>query len=142
MVLNRVVLAAALLLGIAGSSSCTSVQHIQPAEYLETHTPPVVWVTYADNTVVLVADPEVRRDTLRGMLQGARVKIPLSEIHSVQAKVRDHTKTAILATALGVAVVSSMYVGFVGKGSGKATGIDCTGDEVTKHPDQYPECGN
>jgi hypothetical protein len=141
MALNRVLLAG-LLLAFAGGSGCTSVQHIQPAEYLENHNPPVVWVTYANNTVVLVADPEVRRDTLRGMLQGARVKIPLSEIHSVQAKVRDHTKTAILATTLGVAVVSSMYVGFVGKGSGKPTGIDCTGDEVTKHPDQYPECGN
>jgi hypothetical protein len=139
MVLNRVVLVP-LLLGIAGSGGCTSVRHVQPAEYLENHTPPVVWVTYANNTVVLVADPEVRRDTLRGMLQGARVKIPLSEIQSVQAKVRDHTKTAILATTLGVAVVSSMYVGFLGKGSGKASGVDCTGDEVTKHPGEHPEC--
>jgi hypothetical protein len=138
MILNRVVLAG-LLLGIAGSGGCTSVQHIQPTDYLENHTPPVVWVTYANNTVVLVADPEVRRDTLRGLLQGARVKIPLSEIQSVQAKVRDHTKTAILATTLGVAVLSTMYVAFIGKGSGKA-GIDCTGDEVTKHPDEHPEC--
>lgn len=139
MVLNRVV-RAALLLGIAASSGCTSVRHIQPAEYLEAHAPQVVWVTYANNTVVLVADPEVRRDTLRGLLQGARVKIPLSEIQSVQAKVRDHTKTAILATTVGVAVVSSMYVGFIGKGSAKGTTIDCTGDEVTKHPDEHPEC--
>jgi hypothetical protein len=140
MVLNRVVLAG-LLLGVAGSAGCTSVQHIQPTEYLENHTPQVVWVTYANNTVVLVANPEVRRDTLRGLLQGERVKIPLSEIHGVQAKVRDHTKTAILATTLGVAVLSTMYVGFIGKGSGKA-GIDCTGDEVTKHPEEHPECGS
>jgi hypothetical protein len=139
MVLNRVVLAA-LLLGIAGSSGCTSVRHVQPAEYLETHSPQVVWVTYANNTVVLVADPEVRRDTLRGTLQGAKVKIPLSEIQSVQAKVRDHTKTAILATTVGVAIVSSMYVGFVGKGSANKTSIDCFGDEVAKHPDEHPEC--
>jgi hypothetical protein len=139
MALNRVVLAG-LLLAFAGSSGCTSVQHIQPSEYLENHAPPVVWVTYTNNNVILVANPEIRRDTLRGLLQGERVKIPMSEIQTVKAKVRDHTKTAVLVTALGVAVVSSMYVGFVGKGSANKTSIDCTGDEVAKHPDEHPEC--
>jgi hypothetical protein len=130
-----------LLLGVAGIGGCTTVRHVAPAEYFADNSPAVVWVTYTNNTIVQVADPEIRRDTLRGTLQGARVKIPLSEIQSVQAKVRDHRKTAILVAAVGVAVVSSVYVGFVGKSSGGAS-IDCTGDEVTKHPMEHPECFN
>lgn len=120
-------------------AGCTSVRSVSPVAYLEANAPPVVWVTYADNNAVPVADPEIRRDTLRGTLQGARVKIPLSEIRDVQAKVPNHAKTALLATTVGVAVVSSMYFAFISNGSGSAS-IDCTGDEVTKHPDEHPEC--
>lgn len=120
-------------------TACTSVRSVQPVTYLEANAPPVVWVTYGDNAAVPVGDPEIKRDTLRGTLQGARVKIPLSEIRSVQAKVPNHTKTALLATTLGVAVVSSMYFAFLSNGAGSAS-VDCTGDEVTKHPDEHPEC--
>jgi hypothetical protein len=38
-----------------------------------------------------------------------------------------------------VGVVSAMYFGFIAKASGGAT-VDCTGDEVTKHPTEHPEC--
>jgi hypothetical protein len=140
MVLNRVALSG-LLLGVAAVAACTSVRRVPAAEYLADNTPAVVWVTYTNNTVVSVAEPEIRRDTLRGMLQGTRVKIPLSEIQSVQAKVRDRTRTALLFTTLGVAVVSSMYFGFIAKASGGST-VDCTSDEVTKHPTEHPECYN
>lgn len=50
MVLNRVVLVG-LLFGAAGLGACTSVRHVQPAAYLEDNSPPVVWVTYVNNTV-------------------------------------------------------------------------------------------
>lgn len=109
MVPNRVVLVG-LLVAIA---ACTSVRRVQPVTYLENHAPRVVWVTYSDNTVVLVAEPEVRRDTLRGTLQGTRVKIPLVQIQTVEAKVRDHTRTALLLGALGVAAVGAVYAAFI-----------------------------
>jgi hypothetical protein len=41
-----------------------------------------------------------------------------------------------------VAVVSAMYVGLVLKAGGGSYVVDCTRDDVTKHPDQHPECGN
>jgi hypothetical protein len=128
-----------LLLGAAGLGGCTTVRNIPPAEYLADHNPPMVLVTYSNRTVVSVREPEVRRDTLRGTLQGERIKIPLSEIQSVQARVGDRTKTALLLTTVGVAVVSSMYFGFIAKANGGST-VDCTSDEVTKHPTEHPEC--
>ena len=128
-----------LLGGIAAVAACTSVRPISPRVYLEDNAPPVVWVTYADNTMVPVTDAVVKRDTLRGMLQGVRVTIPLADIRSVRARVPNHMKTLLLASTLGVVTVSTMYVAFLSKGSGGAT-LDCTGDEVTKHPDEHPEC--
>ena len=128
--------AAGMLIGV---TACTSVRTVQPVAYLEANAPAVVWVTYAGNTAVPVGDPEVKRDTLRGTLQGARVKIPLSDISTVQAKVPNPTKTILLATTLGVGIVSTMYFAFISGGSGKAS-ADCTGDEVTKHPEEHPEC--
>ena len=125
-----------LLLGVV---ACTSIRQIPPTEYLENNAPAVVWVTRSNNTVVEVLQPSVRRDTLRGKLNGERVKIPLSEIQTVQAKVPDHKKTALLATAVGVATVSGLYFTLLGKGSGGPT-IDCFGDEVAKHPTEHPEC--
>src|SRR6185436_20181856 len=108
MVVNRAVVG--LCVGVAGLSACTTVRRIQAVEYLADNSPEVVWVTDTSNTVVPVADAEIKRDTLRGMWQGASVKIPLGGIRSVDAKVPDRTKTAILVTTLGVAVVSTFYV--------------------------------
>jgi len=128
-----------VLFGVAGIGGCTTVRSVPPSEYLADHNPPVVVVTYTNHTVVSIREPEVRRDTLRGTLQGERIKIPLSEIQTVQASVRDRTKTALLLGTVGVAVVSSMYFGFIAKANGGST-VDCTGDEVTKHPTEHPEC--
>ena len=134
MSLGRV--AAGLLLGVA---ACTSVRPVPPAEYLADNAPAVVWVTRTNDTVVAVLEPIIKRDTLRGKLNGERVKIPLSEIQTVRAKLPDHKKTALLVTTVGVATVSSMYFAFMGKSSGGAT-VDCFGDEVAKHPTEHPEC--
>jgi hypothetical protein len=125
-----------LFFGAAGFGACTSVRHVQPAAYLEDNSPPVVWVTYINNTVVTVAEPVFKRDTLRGMLQGTRVKIPLGEIRSVEARVHDRTKTALLLSALGVAAISGLYFGFISKSEGAGSegcGTDGYGDLI-------PEC--
>lgn len=119
MALNRTALVG-VVLGVAAVSACTSVRRVQPTQYLAENAPLLVWVTYSDNTIVPLADPEIRRDTLRGLLQGKRerVKIPLAQIRSVEAKVPNRTKTALLLGGLGVAAVTSVYVLFVTQSSG------------------------
>jgi len=119
-----------VLLGVAAASACTTVRRVQPAEYLAENAPEMVWVTYTNNTVVSVAEPEIRRDTLRGVLQGARVKIPIGEVQSVRAKIPDHKKTALLVSTLGVAAVSSLYLVLAGQssGAGGGEGVYCPVD--------------
>jgi hypothetical protein len=124
---------------VVAIGACTSVRRVQPATYLSEKNPEVVWVTRTNNTVVLVAEPVIKRDTLRGLGQGRheRVKIPLSEVQSVQAKVADHTKTALLVTTLGVAAITSVYFGLVVKAGTGGPGIDCG---VDRKGDVIQEC--
>ena len=134
MMSNHRVVLIGLLLGVVPVGACTSVRSIQPVAYLEDHAPPVVWVTYTNNTVVPIADPDFKRDTLRGTLQGARIKIPMGEIQSVEARVHDGRKTAFLLTGLGVAAISSMYFIFISKAgsntSDQTCGLDREGDPL------------
>ena len=126
---NRVALVGIIC---AVTAACTSVRTIHPTTYLEVNAPPVVWVTYNNKKVVSVGEPEVRRDTLRGTLEGARVKIPLADIQTVQAKVRDGGKTALLIGTIGVAAVSALYVGFISQAessSGGGAGVFCPVDK-------------
>jgi hypothetical protein len=129
MALNQIALVG-LLAGAISTGACMSVQRVEPTQYFDRYAPPVVWVSYGDNTMVPVAQPEIRRDTLRGVLQGARVKIPLRDIRSVEAKAPNHTRTAILATTIGVAAVSSFYVLLASQGGGGSSG-----DSVLCPPD-------
>jgi hypothetical protein len=138
----RRVASASLLVGVGLIGACRTVKRIEPAQYLEENSPQLVWVTYTNNTVVLVLDPEIRRDTLRGLLQGARVRIPMVEIQSVRAKVLDPMRTAILLSAMGVAAASSMYFMFISKSGPDGITIDCANDAVEEHPEEHPECQN
>jgi len=129
MMLNRVA-RVGLLGGIAAIAACTSVRPISPRVYLEDNAPPVVWVTYHNNTLVPVAEPEVRRDTLRGTLEGARVKIPLADSQTVQAKVREGEKTVLFLSGVGVAAISTLYVALISQaGSSGGQGIICPVDK-------------
>jgi len=129
MAFNRIALVG-LLAGAMGTGACKSVQRVEPIQYFDRYAPPVVWVTYGDNTMVPVAQPEIRRDTLRGVLQGARVKIPLRDIRSVEAKAPNHKRTALLVTGLGVAAVSSFYFLITQSdgGGGGGGGVYCPRD--------------
>jgi hypothetical protein len=126
MVFNRVPLAV-LLLGIAGVAACTTVRRVQPAQFFATNSPDVVWVTYTNDTIVPVAQPEIAGDTLRGLRLGTRkpVVIPLDEVRSVRAKVTDATKTTVLVTGALVGFVASVYAIWVSKAGSKRGGVDC-----------------
>jgi len=130
MLLGRMALAG-LCVAVAGIGACTSVRRIQPVEYLAENSPEVIWVTDASNTVVPVADAEIRRDTLRGMRRGTRepVAIPLNQVRNVRARTPDKTKNAILVTGVIVGFVSSVYALFISKTGSVTDGVECGFDE-------------
>ena len=137
MVLNRVALAG-LLVGVATVGACTSVRRVQADAFFATNSPDVVWVTYTNNTVVPVAQPELAGDTLRGMRQGTQrpVAIPLDQVRSVQAKVPDATKTAILVTGALTGFVASVYALWISKAGPRTDGVLC-GSDPKSVPIQY-----
>lgn len=117
-----------LVLVVTVVGGCTSVRQVQPAALAlsAANAPAVVWVTDTSNTVTPVADPVIRRDTLRGKLNGARVRIPMSEIRTLQARLPNHGRTALLAITLGVAAVSAVYVAGISQAGGPASnGANC-----------------
>ena len=124
-----------------GAAACTSFRRIQPAEYLDRHAPDVVWVTYA-NTQVTLADPRIIDDTLMGVRPGTKesLAIPMDQISTVHARTQNGLKTALLLSAVGVGVVSSMYVFWISKAGPEGVTIDCANDGVDEHPEEHPEC--
>jgi hypothetical protein len=107
MKMNSVVLAG-VVLALAG---CKTVQNVQPTVYIPEHNPPVVWVTYLDNSFVPVSSPKIVGDSLVGTWQGLSepVAISLKEIQTVQAKMPSPKRTIILASVLTLAVGGAVY---------------------------------
>jgi hypothetical protein len=131
MSLSRVAVAGSLL----GVAACTTVRSVQPAEYLMKNNPEVVWVTYTNNAVVAVVEPEIAGDTLKGTWQGRHqsVAIPLDQVRRMQAKVPDQRKTILLVTGALAGFGASVYALWISKAGDRTDGVDCGVD-----PDGHP----
>ena len=111
---------AGLLLAAAG---CHAIRPVQPAQFIPTMHPDIVWVTYTDNSFIPVSSPQWVGDTLKGIWAGVQepVAIPVGEIQTVQAKVSSPKRTAMLFTVLGASAVAVGYTiaqGFGGPQAG------------------------
>jgi hypothetical protein len=131
--LNSVALAG-LVVAVAG---CHVVRPVQPAVYIPEHNPPVVWVTYTDNSFVPVAGPKIVGDSLMGTWQGLAepVAIHLSEIQTVQAKMPSPKRTILLATVLTAATVGVVYTISTAGNGGDPNFYGCPRVKGTPTPD-------
>ena len=122
----RRIASAILLCGVAAAGACTTVRRV-PADFISTNVPDVVWVTHLDNTVVPVAQPDIARDTLRGMLQGTqeRIAIPMDQVRTVKAKVPDRRKTVLLVVGGLSGFVASVYTLWISKAGPNSDGVTC-----------------
>ena len=124
MSLNRIALAGMVLT----ASACMVVRRVQPAQFIPQQKPPVVWVTYNDNSFVPVAGPTMVGDTLKGTWSGLGepVAVTLSEIKTVQAKIKSPKRTALLFTVVGAALVGVAYtIETVGTSGRSIIGPEC-----------------
>ena len=88
-----------VVIGVALTAiGCTSIQRVQPAQFVPQRHPQSIMVTTTDSDVTNVMTPQIDGDTLRGTVAGLqeRVAIPLKDIVTAMAKAPDGTKTAIL----------------------------------------------
>jgi hypothetical protein len=126
-----------------GSAACTSVRPVRPANLASKELPQVVSVTYPDHSVLVLMNPALSADTLRGLRWGTQdsVAVPLDSVQTVEAKVHDPTKTLLLVAALGALTLSGVYLLSSAPGQEDLSLRDCSSAYAMKHPDEYPQCG-
>ena len=107
-----------LLLGTM-TSACMTLRPVQsPGQYIPKSNPPVVYVTYTDNSIVPVSQPKISGDTLLGTWAGLAepVTIPFRDIQLVQAKQPDRGKTRMLIIGLTAVTAAGLYAIIKGTG--------------------------
>ena len=98
------------------AGGCTTVQQVQPTQFIPAHNPGLIWVATHD-TVRAVVGAQIDGDTLRGSDVDGPVALPLASIHSVRAKAAAPDRTTLLLTgvvAIGMYVVKFGSVGSSG----------------------------
>jgi hypothetical protein len=99
-------------------ASCSTVRTVQPTELSLPHAPARVWVTRADQTIVVFDSARVSADSLIGLVDGAPERLPLSEAAVLRARLPSEAHTAALAAVVvGTAAAAVMYLAFSQSGS-------------------------
>lgn len=86
-----------------------------PAEFLSKHSPGQVMVLRADSSRLILLDPTLEGDTLRGFAQtGGRPALPLTEVRSVSVRRTSLGRTLGLVGAVGAGVAVALLLGDCG----------------------------
>jgi hypothetical protein len=91
--------------------ACTSMQRVEPAQFIPQHNPEAVSVWTARRVVTIVTDPRVTGDTLSGEVLGERWAVALRDVVRVEARRPSPQRTVLLiagaaASAVGVYFLS------------------------------------
>jgi hypothetical protein len=107
MSLARVSLGLVLL----GSVGCATMRPVHdPAGFIAQNHPPMVYITYTDNSSVPVTAPRVSGDSLYGSVAGSdSVAVPLHDVSVVQAKQHDKTRTVLLISGITAGTAAAIY---------------------------------
>ena len=100
----------AAVLMMTSLTACTTFGPIAPKEYIPIQHPMQIWVTQADNSVIVVQVPKLLGDTLVGYVNGDYQEMLLSQTKQVQTRRQAKGRTAL---ALGAAVAGVAVLGVV-----------------------------
>ncbi len=115
-----------LALVLLSTIGCATLQQVrQPAEFIPKNNPPVVYVTYTDNSIVPVAQPQIKGDSLLGTWQGLSepVAVPLAQVQSVQAVQHNKKRTTLLIVGLTAFTAAGAWA--VSQATGNGSGDHC-----------------
>jgi len=116
------------------SAACQTMRPVALDE-LSAMRPGLVWVTRADQSVVVVSGPRAFGDTLVGYVDGQFEEMPAADLKQIRMKQRARGKTAALLAAGAVGTAALAYlIANVGNYQDPAANLDCADD-----PDQ-PGC--
>ena len=126
------------LVGAVLTSACHSMRTVTPADIGSARSLDRIWVTQSDRTVIQVAAPEVRGDTLIGFVDGNYREMPLSQTVALQVRERDTGRTAVLVGgATGVTLAAIIYLGnraYVSSSAQTCSSGNTTGDVADDLP--------
>jgi hypothetical protein len=94
-------------------------------------------VTLADRSTVMFDLPEVRGDTLNGLVYGEPAQIPLSQATQIVARESAPGRTAVLAAATGVVLLGAFMYMQSRPDVGNAT---YCGNQFGAHPQPFTPC--
>jgi len=98
-----------LLLTTLASAACTRMQAVT-LDQMTVLGPEKIWVTEHDQSVVLMYEPKIVRDTLTGYVGRYREKMPSARVKEVRVQSKAHTRTALLVAGLAVGLAGFLVV--------------------------------
>jgi len=125
-----------LTVGVALTGvACTSVQRVQPSQFVPKNHPAVMTVTTRDSEETKVVSPRIDGDTLRGVVAGLgeRVAIPVDQISKAWAQAPNHTLTALVA-ATSVLAAGGIVFYYANHSSQGDTGQACAQVDIATSP--------
>jgi len=78
------------------AGACTSMQRVEPAQFIPQHKPALVSVWTTPHDVTVVADPKIQGDSLSGTVFESPWGVPLKDVVKVEANAPSPTKTVLL----------------------------------------------
>jgi hypothetical protein len=118
----RPIMRCALLVAALASTACTTKRFVT-LDQLKVLGPDLAWVTGSDQSVVLMYEPKVVRDTLTGYVGRHREKVPAARVNKVRVQTAAPARTALLVAGITVGVTGFLVL--VG-GSGQSAVIVST----------------
>ena len=99
---------------LLGSIGCATVQPVpNAAQFINQKHPPVLYVTYTDNSSVPVSQPRISGDSLFGTAPGVAgaeaVAVSLKDVSEIRAPQPDHKRTAELIVAITALTAGGAY---------------------------------
>jgi len=127
----------ALFLAALASAGCHTMKPVTLDQVVALN-PDRVWVTEADQSVVLVTGPiNVMGDTLVGYVGGTYEEIPTGSLQQFVVQRPANTRTALLVSAIAIGFGGFAYAIAGSVGGGKTP--NALGGDCDKHPDD-PGC--
>jgi hypothetical protein len=98
-----------LLLAALANTACRTTRFVT-LDQLKVLAPELAWVTASDQSVVLMYEPTVVRDTLTGYVGRHREKVPTAQVTKVRVQMAAHTRTALLVGGLTAGIATLLVL--------------------------------
>ncbi len=97
----RSMVGCALLLAAAASTACKTMRSVA-LDQVNTIGPERAWITGSDQSVVIMYEPKIVRDTLVGYVGRYKEKMPSGLVNQVRVQTAAPTRTALLVGGIAV----------------------------------------